>query len=164
MGLFDKVKNYINNSDEDQLDMDVDNIYDDPDAVAEENDSVRSFSDISSTSRPSASSSSSPNIVDLRSSSRTPVVLKKIDTYQEVQSVADVLNEKRIVILNLETCPNDASQRIIDFLSGVAYANAGGIKKIAGRAYIITPDNVPLSGDLLEDLENSGFGTGYFES
>ncbi len=162
MGLFDKVKNYINNSDEDQLDMDVDNVYDDPDVMADENESVRSFSDISSTSR--ATTSSTPNIVDLRSSSRTPVVLKKIDTYQEVQSVADVLNEKRIVILNLETCPNDASQRIIDFLSGVAYANAGGIKKIAGRAYIITPDNVPLSGDLLEDLENSGFGAGYFES
>ncbi|MBQ2775131.1 MAG: cell division protein SepF [Clostridia bacterium] len=162
MGLFDKVKNYINNSDEDQLDMDVDNVYDDPDAMSDESEPVRTFSDISSTSRTSASSS--PNIVDLRSSSRTPVVLKKIDTYQEVQSVADVLNEKRIVILNLETCPNDASQRIIDFLSGVAYANAGGIKKIAGRAYIITPDNVPLSGDLLEDLENSGFGAGYFES
>ena len=162
MGIFDKVKNYINNSDEDQLDMDMDNVYDDPD-MAEDNEPVRAFSDVSSTSRPTAVAST-PNIVDLRSSNRTPVVLKKIDTYQEVQSVADVLNEKRIVILNLETCPNDASQRIIDFLSGVAYANAGGIKKIAGRAYIITPDNVPLSGDLLEDLENSGFGAGYFES
>ena len=65
MGLFDKVKNYINNSDEDQLDMDVDNVYDDPDAMSDESEPVRTFSDISSTSRTSASSS--PNIVDLRS-------------------------------------------------------------------------------------------------
>lgn len=161
MGLFDKVKNYINNSDEDQIDTDINDVYNDPDIDTEENEPVRSFNDISSSSRPTVST---PNIVDLRSSSRTPVVLKKIDTYQEVQGVADVLNEKRIVILNLETCPNDASQRIIDFLSGVAYANAGGIKKIAGRAYIITPDNVPLSGDLLEDIESGNFGAGYFES
>lgn len=161
MGLFDKVKNYINNSDEDQIDTDINDVYNDPDIDTEENESVRSFNDISSSSRPTVAT---PNIVDLRSSSRTPVVLKKIDTYQEVQGVADVLNEKRIVILNLETCPNDASQRIIDFLSGVAYANAGGIKKIAGRAYIITPDNVPLSGDLLDDIENGNFGAGYFES
>ena len=161
MGLFDKVKNYINNSDEDQIDTDINDVYNDPDIDTEENEPVRSFNDISSSSRPTVST---PNIVDLRSSSRTPVVLKKIDTYQEVQGVADVLNEKRIVILNLETCPNDASQRIIDFLSGVAYANAGGIKKIAGRAYIITPDNVPLSGDLLDDIENGNFGAGYFES
>lgn len=161
MGLFDKVKNYINNSDEDQIDTDINDVYNDSDIDTEENEPVRSFNDISSSSRPTVAT---PNIVDLRSSSRTPVVLKKIDTYQEVQGVADVLNEKRIVILNLETCPNDASQRIIDFLSGVAYANAGGIKKIAGRAYIITPDNVPLSGDLLDDIENGNFGAGYFES
>lgn len=161
MGLFDKVKNYINNSDEDQIDTDINDVYNEPDIDTEENEPVRSFNDISSSSRPTVAT---PNIVDLRSSSRTPVVLKKIDTYQEVQGVADVLNEKRIVILNLETCPNDASQRIIDFLSGVAYANAGGIKKIAGRAYIITPDNVPLSGDLLEDIESGNFGAGYFES
>lgn len=161
MGFFDKVKNYINNSDEDQIDTDINDVYNDPDIDTEENEPVRSFNDISSSSRPTVAT---PNIVDLRSSSRTPVVLKKIDTYQEVQGVADVLNEKRIVILNLETCPNDASQRIIDFLSGVAYANAGGIKKIAGRAYIITPDNVPLSGDLLDDIENGNFGAGYFES
>ena len=161
MGLFDKVKNYINNSDEDQIDTDINDVYNDPDIDTEENEPVRSFNDISSSSRPTVAT---PNIVDLRSSSRTPVVLKKIDTYQEVQGVADVLNEKRIVILNLETCPNDASQRIIDFLSGVAYANAGGIKKIAGRAYIIPPDNVPLSGDLLDDIENGNFGAGYFES
>ena len=161
MGLFDKVKNYINNSDEDQIDTDINDVYNDPDIDTEENEPVRSFNDISSSSRPTVAT---PNIVDLRSSSRTPVVLKKIDTYQEVQGVADVLNEKRIVILNLETCPNDALQRIIDFLSGVAYANAGGIKKIAGRAYIITPDNVPLSGDLLDDIENGNFGAGYFES
>lgn len=161
MGLFDKVKNYINNSDEDQIDTDINDVYNDPDIDTEENEPVRSFNDISSSSRPTVAT---PNIVDLRSSSRTPVVLKKIDTYQEVQGVADVLNEKRIVILNLETCPNDASQRIIDFLSGVAYANAGGIKKIAGRAYIITPDNVPLSGDLLDDIENGNFGAGSFES
>ena len=47
-------------------------------------------------------------------------MLKKLDRYLDVQSVADVLNEKRIVILNLATCTADDSRRIIDFLSGVA--------------------------------------------
>ena len=84
-----------------------------------------------------------------------------LDRYLDVQSVADVLNEKRIVILNLETCPADDSRRIIDFLSGVAYANSGDIKKVAGKAYIITPDSVPLSGDVLEDIES--MSEGYFD-
>ena len=82
---------------------------------------------------------------------------KKLDRYEAVGSVADVLNEKRIVILNLETCPNDATVRIIDFLSGVAYANNGDIKRVAGRAYIITPYNVPLTGELLDEVEHSNY-------
>ena len=75
---------------------------------------------------------------------------------EEVGEVADILNEKRIVILNLETCPNDVSQRIIDFLYGVAYANHGDFKKVAGRAYIITPYNVPVTGELLDELGGMG--------
>lgn len=167
MGIFDKVKNFIDNSDEDTIDEDIENVYDDSaddtyssDSTESATESAKSFSDFSASSRPS-SISSTPNIVDLRSSSRTPVVLKKLDRYLDVQSVADVLNEKRIVILNLETCPADDSRRIIDFLSGVAYANSGDIKKVAGKAYIITPDSVPLSGDVLEDIEN--MSEGYFD-
>lgn len=167
MGIFDKVKNFIDNSDEDTIDEDIENVYDDSADDTYSSDSTessKSFSDFSASSRPS-SISSTPNIVDhivdLRSSSRTPVVLKKLDRYLDVQSVADVLNEKRIVILNLETCPADDSRRIIDFLSGVAYANSGDIKKVAGKAYIITPDSVPLSGDVLEDIES--MSEGYFD-
>ncbi len=163
MGIFDKVKNFIDNSDEDTIDEDIENVYDDSADDTYSSDSAepaKSFGDFSASSRTS-SISSTPNIVDLRSSSRTPVVLKKLDRYLDVQSVADVLNEKRIVILNLETCPADDSRRIIDFLSGVAYANSGDIKKVAGKAYIITPDSVPLSGDVLEDIES--MSEGYFD-
>ena len=42
------------------------------------------------------------------------------------------------------------------FLSGVAYANGGKLKKIANNTYIITPYNVDVMGDLLDELENNG--------
>ena len=94
MGIFDTVKNFIDNSDEDTIDEDIENVYDDSADDTYSSDSTessKSFSDFSASSRPS-SISSTPNIVDLRSSSRTPVVLKKLDRYLDVQSVADVLN------------------------------------------------------------------------
>ena len=47
-------------------------------------------------------------------------------------------------------------RRLLDFLSGVAYANQGQIKKVANSTYIITPYNVNIMGDLLDELENSG--------
>ena len=40
--------------------------------------------------------------------------------------------------------------------SGVAYANEGKIKKVAISTYIITPYNVDILGDLIDELENNG--------
>ena len=85
-------------------------------------------------------------------SAKPRVVFQQIDSCDEVTKVADILKEKRIVVLNLETCPNDVAQRIIDVLYGVSYANDGEFKKVAGRAYIITPNNVPVTGELGEEL------------
>ena len=47
-------------------------------------------------------------------------------------------------------------RRLLDFLSGVAYANEGKIKKVAISTYIITPYNVDILGDLIDELENNG--------
>ena len=160
MGFFDKVKNALTMSEEEYLE-DVD---------MEDEDEYEAPRQHSSHHAKQYDSSSSSNVVDIRSSSaaapvggasKAHVVFKKIDSFEEVVPVADILNEKRIVILNLETCPADDSRRIIDFLSGVAYANSGDIKKVAGKAYIITPDSVPLSGDVLEDIES--MSEGYFD-
>ena len=47
-------------------------------------------------------------------------------------------------------------ERLIDFLSGVAYAGEGKIKKVAANTYIITPYHVDIMGDLIDELENNG--------
>ena len=48
------------------------------------------------------------------------------------------------------------AKRLIDFLSGVAYANGGQLKRVANNTFIITPYNVGISGDLIDELENTG--------
>ena len=107
--------------------------------------------------------SSSDNVVDFKATSaptaggsKAHVVFKKVDSFADVGPVADVLNEKRIAILNLETCPTEEAVRVIDFLSGVAYANGGQLKRVANNTFIITPYNVGISGDLIDELENTG--------
>ena len=42
------------------------------------------------------------------------------------------------------------------YLSGVAYAGDGKIKKVSTNTYIITPYSVDLMGDLIDELENNG--------
>ena len=43
------------------------------------------------------------------------------------------------MVINLESTNKDIARRLIDFLSGVAYAGEGKIKKVAANTYIITP-------------------------
>ena len=50
----------------------------------------------------------------------------------------------------------DTARRLVDFLSGCAYALDGKIKKVAMSTYIITPYNVDIVGDLMEEIEKSG--------
>ena len=84
------------------------------------------------------------------------VVLVKPERFENASEIADHLRDKRTVVLNLEQTDKNIARRLIDFLSGVAYANEGTIKKVALSTYIITPYNVEIMGDLIDELENNG--------
>ncbi len=92
----------------------------------------------------------------VKTGSQIQVVLVKPSRFEDAPSIADHLNEHKTVVLNLENANREISRRLIDFLSGTAYAQGGNIKKVAHSTYIITPDNVDVLGDLiLDDVENS---------
>ena len=85
------------------------------------------------------------------------VVLAKPETFEDGRSVADHVNAKRTVVLNLEDTNKEICRRLIDFLSGVAYANNGQLKRVANSTYIITPKSVDIMGDMIiDELESSG--------
>ena len=58
--------------------------------------------------------------------------------------IANHLLNKCTVVLNLEKTSKEASRRLIDFLTGVAYSIGGDLKNIATNAYVITPSNVDV--------------------
>ena len=84
------------------------------------------------------------------------MVLKTPDNFDDATAIADELLDKRTVVLNLENTPKEHASKLLCFLSGVAYANGGKLKKIANNTYIITPYNVDVMGDLLDELESNG--------
>lgn len=85
------------------------------------------------------------------------VVFKPTSFGEEARNIADELLQRHTVVLNLEKADKEAARRIVDFLSGVAYANNGRLKPIASNIVIVTPYNVDLTGDdVLDELESSG--------
>ena len=98
----------------------------------------------------------SNKVVNIRAATQLQVVLVKPERFENASEIADHLREKRTVVLNLESTNKEIARRLLDFLSGVAYANEGKIKKVAISTYIITPYNVDILGDLIDELENNG--------
>ena len=111
----------------------------------EEDDMERDYAD---TSR--------DKVVNINTTTQLQVVLVKPEKFQDASAIADHLRDKRTVVLNLESANNDVARRMVDFLSGAAYAQEGKIKKVAVATYIITPYNVDIIGDLIDELENNG--------
>ena len=95
-------------------------------------------------------------VVNIHATTQLKVVLVKPERFENASEIADHLREKRTVVLNLESTNKDIARRLVDFLSGVAYAGEGKIKKVAANTYIITPYSVDIMGDLIDELENNG--------
>ena len=95
-------------------------------------------------------------VVNIHATTQLKVVLVKPERFETASEIADHLREKRTVVINLESTHKDIARRLIDFLSGVAYASEGKIKKVAANTYIITPYSVDIQGDLIDELSNNG--------
>ena len=95
-------------------------------------------------------------VVNIHATTQLKVVLVKPERFENASEIADHLKDKRTVVLNLESTNKDIARRLIDFLSGVAYAGEGKIKKVAANTYLITPYSVDIEGDLIDELENNG--------
>lgn len=156
MGFFDKVKEIISENDDD-----FDDYYDDSSSFESPQKSERQahfhdrFEREERTER-APRRQKSDKVVNIHTTAQLQVVLVKPERYEEAAAIADNLNDKRTVVLNLEGTNRDIARRLLDFLSGVAYANNGQIKRVANSTYIITPYNVDVMGDLIDELENNG--------
>lgn len=139
MGFLDKLEGLFGDQDENNIDVENDFVTRAPEAEGE-------------TEAPRKNN----KVVNIHATAQLQVVLVKPERFDDASAVADHLNAKRTVVLNLESSNKDVARRILDFLSGVAYANNGQIKKVANCTYIITPYNVGFMGDLLDELENNG--------
>lgn len=159
MAFSDLFKKFINASDEDDYEEVSEEVT--PEAFETTSFSSNYESDYeapkTTRSRRQSHYSSDPSrVVDIRTTAMLQVVLVKPDKFEDARAIADHLNDKRTVVLNLEAASKDVARRLVDLLNGVAYANGGQLKKVSTNTYIITPYNVNVSGDLLDELESTG--------
>ena len=145
MSLLENIKRIINPvSDEDD---DYDDVFEDQESPFVDERSSRADRGLVESRR--------GKVVNIHATTQLKVVLVKPERFENASEIADHLKEKRTVVANLESTHKDIARRLIDFLSGVAYAGEGKIKRVAANTYIITPYSVEIQGDLIDELENN---------
>lgn len=113
-----------------------------------------------STNNYSANTASASSARSSYSSSPTlQVILVKPTEYTDAKKIADHLMNGRTVVLVLEEASEQTRRRIIDFLIGVAYAMNGNLKPIANQTYIVTPHDVGLVDQLVNELGKNYTGS-----
>ena len=102
-------------------------------------------------SSPTGTSAFSGQVVNL--SNKQEVVLFHPNNFNDTSKAADDLRSRKAVIVNMENIDKAMARRVVDFLSGCAYAIDGKVKKVAQATYLFCPHNMEISGDL-ETLQN----------
>ena len=111
------------------------------------------------TARPERTAAAN-RVVPLRSASASrglEVSIMKPTRFDDSQDICDMLLDERATVVNLEGIDLALAQRIMDFIAGAVYALNGKIHQISGLIFIISPENVDISGDYLSYVEQNGF-------
>ncbi|KOP82061.1 cell division protein SepF [Cytobacillus solani] len=107
---------------------------------------------------PKAQPAQKNNIVSLQSVQKSSkMVLVEPRVYAEAQDIADHLKNRRAVVVNLQRIEKDQAKRIVDFLSGTVYAIGGDIQKIGTDIFLCTPDNIEISGNISQMMQEQDF-------
>lgn len=71
--------------------------------------------------------------------------------FSEAKKVADCLMAGSSVVLNIENIGGKDIVRFMDFLMGVIYVINGNMKHVSKTTVIVTPNNVGVEGDEIDD-------------
>lgn len=80
----------------------------------------------------------------------------KPTTFSDCQDISDMLVGGSAIVINLEGFDEEIAQRIMDFVSGTVYAINGKLNPVSKRIYIVSPENVGISGDVLSIVSQGG--------
>ena len=81
-------------------------------------------------------------------SNKIQLVLARPESFNDAPIIAANMRAKKAVVLNLEGVEKNLARRVVDFLSGCAYALDGTVKKVSQATYVFCPHNMEVLGDL----------------
>ncbi|NLJ86390.1 MAG: cell division protein SepF [Firmicutes bacterium] len=91
-------------------------------------------------------------LVAIGRQTQTRVMVVAPASYEAVEDVANYLKGGRAVITCLDEIDRDVAKRIVDFMSGTAYALEGTIRRISEGIFLFAPPHILVEVDPSIDL------------
>lgn len=98
-------------------------------------------------------------VFNIHTPSYIKVVVYQPLTYDDTQNIIDNLKNRKPIVVNLDALDKDLAQRVLDFMSGAAYALDGTIQKVSKSIFVLVPSNVEIIGNIPDDLKGKSFYT-----
>ncbi len=95
----------------------------------------------------------SNKILNIHSNAQMNVVLFNPKNFDETTNIVDTLKNRKPVVMNISELDKDLGRKIFDFCSGALYALDGHIQQVAKGIFILAPQNVDITGDVLAKSE-----------
>lgn len=81
------------------------------------------------------------------------VIIFSPKSFDEAGELVSYMLQKSPIVMTLEGVQGDMARRLLDFISGIAFALQGRITPISAKTYYITPDNIGIVANQSEQSE-----------
>ncbi len=94
-------------------------------------------------------------VVSMPQIQQVKMVISQPTSFEQSESICDLLKDKKSVIVNLEYVNKDVARRIVDVISGAVHALDGHIQKVSNSIFLIAPYNYDITTDMArEEIKN----------
>ena len=94
-------------------------------------------------------------VVNMPQIQQVKMVISQPTSFEQSESICDLLKDKKSVIVNLEYVNKDVARRIVDVISGAVHALDGHIQKVSNSIFLIAPYNYDITNDMArEEIKN----------
>ena len=90
-------------------------------------------------------------VLSLPQMQQIKMVISQPTSFEQSESICDLLKEKKSVIVNLEYVNKDIARRIIDVISGAVHALDGHIQKVSNSIFLIAPYNYDITNEMARE-------------
>lgn len=94
-------------------------------------------------------------VVPLGGNTQPKLAVIRPRQFGDASAIVEQLRQKRTIVLNLEDADEKTAIRLLDVVSGAAFALEGKVKKVAKKTFVIAPYHVDFLTITVDDLKDA---------